>query len=157
MKWFLIIVLIVVIMLIANAVSQQYKDKYDFYYNLKNFLNHYKINLSFKKEKILDFLNQQTAKRQFKLFIEDYKQYISTNELNLNNITFLEDEEKAILIEIIKKLGTYDEINETNIINKFLDLIEEKLLNAQEEKKKFCPMIIKLSLLFSLGLAIILI
>ena len=43
MKWFLILVLIAVIMLIANAVSQQYKDKYEFYNNLNNFLKHFKI------------------------------------------------------------------------------------------------------------------
>ena len=44
MKWLLIIVLVFVIMIIAYSLSEQYKDKYDFYLNLKNFLNQFKIN-----------------------------------------------------------------------------------------------------------------
>ena len=54
MKWFLIIVLIFVIMLIARAVSEQYKEKFDFYSNLKTFLQQLKINVSFRQEKIID-------------------------------------------------------------------------------------------------------
>ena len=157
MKWVLIIVLIVVIMIIANSVSQQYKDKFEFYYNLKNFLNHYKINVSFKKEKILDFLNHQPAKKQFKLLVEDYKSYLETNELNLNNLQFLEDDERTTLSEILKNLGRFDTNNEINQLSNFMILIDEKLTLAQAEKNKLCPMIIKLSLLFALGLAIILI
>ena len=38
MKWILIIILIFVIMVIARGVSEQYKQKYDFYLNLKSFL-----------------------------------------------------------------------------------------------------------------------
>ena len=41
MKWFLIIVLIFVIMLIAHSLSEQYKEKYYFYDNLKKFLNNF--------------------------------------------------------------------------------------------------------------------
>ena len=42
MKWFLIAVLIAVIMIIAYSISEQYKDKFDFYNNLKSFLNYLK-------------------------------------------------------------------------------------------------------------------
>ena len=157
MKWFLIIVLIFIIMLIANAVSQQYKDKYDFYFNLKNLLNQFKINVSFKKEKILDFLNQQNAKKHFKILIESYKDYITSNELNLEKLEILNSEEKIQLKEILLNLGGFDTENEINQLNNFIALTNEKLEKAKEEKQKFCPMIIKLSLLFAIGLAIILI
>ena len=49
-KWILIVVLIVVIMLIAYSVSEQIKDKYDFFNNLKQFLNQFKINVAFAKK-----------------------------------------------------------------------------------------------------------
>ena len=52
---------------------------------------------SFKKEKILDFLNQQSGNKHFKMFIEDYKNYLLTNELNFDNLQLLEAEEKETL------------------------------------------------------------
>ena len=157
MKIFLIIVLIFLIMLIATAVSQQYRDKYDFYLNLKNLLLKFKMNVTFKKEKILNFLNQQNGKKEFKLFIEDYKEYLTTNKINLENIKLLDADEKTTLMSILKQLGNYDTENEIQQLQNFINVIEEKLLKAKEETQKLCPMIIKLSLLFAIGLAIILV
>jgi len=157
MKIFLIIVLIFLIMLIATAVSQQYRDKYDFYLNLKNLLLKFKMNVTFKKEKILNFLNQQNGKKEFKLFIEDYKEYLTTNKINLENIKLLDSDEKITLMSILKQLGNYDTENEIQQLQNFINVIEEKLLKAKEETQKLCPMIIKLSLLFAIGLAIILV
>jgi len=157
MKWFLVIVLICVIMLIAHAVSQQYKDKFDFYYNLNNFLNQFKMNVSFKKEEIEDFLNNLNYKKQFKILINRYKDYLTTNNLNFDDLDLLESEEKVTLSEILKSLGKYDAENEINQVNNFILLINEKLNKAKEEKQKLCPMILKLSLLFAIGVAIILI
>lgn len=157
MKLILIIILICVVMLIANAVSEQIKDKYDFYNNLKLFLNQFKINVSFKKDKILNFLNSVKCKKQFNYFIEEYKSYLSTNNIDLNKITILDEEERKELSEIILNLGRYNTENEINQLNNYLETVNLKLNSALEDKKKFCPMIIKLSLLFSIGLAIILI
>ena len=65
--------------------------------------------------------------------------------------------EKSSLKEILLNLGGFDTENEINQLNNFIALTNEKLEKAKEEKQKFCPMIIKLSLLFAIGLAIILI
>lgn len=157
MKWILITILIVIVMIVANEISRQYREKYSFYLNLKQFLNELKINISFKQEKILKFLDSRTAKNQFKLFLDDYKTYLKTNELNLNNLKFLESEELAGLEKIIKDIGKYNSENEIYQIDSFLVLIEGSLLKAKEDQDKLCPMIIKLSLLFSIGLAILLI
>lgn len=157
MKWFLICVLILVVMLIAYSVSEQYKEKFDFYNNLKNFLNQFKLNLAFKQEKILDFLNQIKAKKQFNLFISQYKNYLKTNELNLDEIKILDTEEKQQITEIIQNIGTLDAKNEINQLDTFINIVDEKLKNAEEQKRKICPMILKLSLLFAVGVAIILI
>lgn len=157
MKWILIIVLVSVIMLIAYAVSEQYKEKFDFYNNLKTFLNQFKINLNFKQEKILNFLNQTNSKKQFKFFISSYKEYLKTNELNLTNIKILNEEEIIQLTEMIKNIGKFDSINEIKQIETFLVEIDIKLKKAEKDKEKLCPMILKLSLLFAIALAILLI
>lgn len=157
MKWILIIVLICVIMLIARSLSEQYSDKYNFYYNLNNFLNQFKINLSFKQTKILEFLNSVESKKQFKLFIDRYKEYIATNKLDLSEIKILEDDEIKELEDIVQSIGKFDANNELNQISGFQASIEMKLKKAEENKQKLCPMIIKLSLLLAIGLAILLI
>ena len=52
MKIFLLILLVVVIMLIAKGVANQYKEKNLFYVAILQFLNAYELNIGFKKEKI---------------------------------------------------------------------------------------------------------
>lgn len=157
MKWILIIVLILVIMLIARAVSEQYKDKYDFYNNLKLFLNQFKINLSYKQDKIIEFLNKTSCKKQFSIFIESYKSYLKNNTLNLDEIKILDDEEKKDLHDIVISIGKHDVKSELSQMESFLQTVDLKLTKAMEDKNKLCPMIIKLSLLFAIGLAILLI
>ena len=157
MKWILIIILISVIMLIAHAVSEQYKQKFDFYDSLKTFLNQFQINLTFKQEKILNVLNETKSKKQFNLFILAYKHYLKTNELDLSEIKILNIDEKNQLKNMIESIGKFDSINETKQIEMFLLEINNKLQKTEKDKEKLCPMILKLSLLFAIGLAILLI
>ena len=144
-------------MTIAFALSRQYNDKFDFYNNLKTFLEQFKINLSFRQDKIIDFLNSKKPQKQFKAFIEDYKEYLTTGNLNLNNINLLEEEEKIELQDIINNLGSMDSQNELDQLNTFQFSIDQKLKQAEQNKQKVSPMIIKLSLLFALAIVIILI
>lgn len=156
MKVVLIILIVSMIMLIARAVSEQIKERCDFYENLKMFLNQFKLNISFKQEKILDFLNNLKPKRQFKLFIDDYKEHIKGKELNLSNIKVLEGDDILELQDIVSKLGGMDAKNELEQLESFMLNTDVKLKKAQEDKHKLCPMITKLSLLFALALVIIL-
>ena len=157
MKIALIVILIFVIMLIAKAVSEQYKDRFDFFNNLKSFLNHLRLNISFKQEKISDFLLKTEAKKQFKTFIENYQCYLKTNQLDLSQITVLDDTDKTILTDIIKNVGKFDAKNEISQLDNFILIVDEKLAKSKEDKDKLCPMILKLSLLFAIGLGIILV
>ena len=157
MKWILIIILIIVIMIIAYYLSEQYKDKFDFYNNLKIFLNQFKINLAFKQEKIINFLNNLKHKKQINIFIKEYKNYLTNNKLNLDEIKILDYDEKVELENIVKSIGNHDAKNEIEQIENFLCFISAKLEKAENDKNKLCPMIIKLSLLFAIGLAILLI
>ena len=92
-----------------------------------------------------------------KLFIEEYSNFLKTGELNLEKIKVLEDDDKDILQDIVKNVGKYDAKNEINQMDSFLATVDVKLVKANEDKNKLCPMIIKLSLLFAIGLAILLI
>ena len=156
MKVVLIIILVVIIMIIANAISEQYKEKFDFYANLKLFLNQFVINLNFKQEVVMNFLEKTKPQKQFLFFVNAYKKYLKTNELDLSVIKILSFEEKAELHDMILSIGKLDVTNETKQMEMFLLNIEEKLKKAENDKTKLCPMILKLSLLFSIALAILL-
>ena len=157
MKWLMILMLISAIMLIAMSVSEQYRDKFDFYTNLKLFLTQFKINIAFRQEKVLDFLNTIKCKKQFSLFVSDYKEYLNTGEIKLDNIKVLDEEDRVELENIIKSLGKHDVSTEIGQVEAIVAGIEAKLTKAETDKNKLCPMIIKLSLLFAVGLAILLI
>lgn len=157
MKWVLIFVLICVIMIIAKSLSEQYADRYDFYYNLKQFLTRFKLNLSFRQTKIMEFINSLKPKKQFRLFIESYKNYLNTSSLNLSTIKILETEDKQVLEDIVKNTGKLDSQNEINQIDSFLCVIDSKLTKAEQDKNKICPLILKLSFLLAVGLAILLV
>ena len=157
MKWVLICVLIVVIMIIARALSEQIIDKYDFYFNLKNFLNNFKLNVTFRQDKVLDFLNNTKCRKQFKLFVEDYKVFLVDGNLDFENLKMLNEEEKQELSDVVKNLGRLNARGEINQTEGFLGLVEARLNQAENDKVKLSPLILKLSFLFALGLAILLI
>ena len=120
-------------------------------------MNHLRLNISFKQEKISDFLLKTEAKKQFKTFIENYQSYLKTNELDLSQITVLDETDKTILTDIIINVGKFDAKNEISQLDNFILIVDEKLAKSKEDKDKLCPMILKLSLLFAIGLGIILI
>ena len=155
MKLFLIITLICVIMLIAKSLSTQYRDKYEFYYNLNQFLTNFKINLGFKQSKILDFIKDIKPRKDFKIFIESYQTYLKTSTLDLTSIKNIDNEERKELEDIIKNIGKLNIEGELSQINSFLSCVEARLKYAEDNKNKICPMILKLSFLFAVGLAIL--
>ncbi len=157
MKWFLIFVLISTIMLIAYSVSNQYRDRLDFYVNLTKFLKKFQLNISFKQDKVMQFLDETKPKKQFKLFVLSYQNYLKTGKLDLSQISVLSDEEKGELNNIIKNIGRFDANNEIKQLDQFIMEIESKRAAAEQDKNKLCPLIIKLSLLFAIGLSILLV
>ena len=144
-------------MVIATSVSRQYKEKFEFYDSLKIFLEKYKINVSFQQTKLNDMLILEKSNRYFDLFILEFKEFLRNGELHLEHIKILDNEEIDELDRIVKHLGIYDIKNELAQIDNFILTIDTKLKKAEQDKKKLCPMIIKLSLLFAIGVAILLI
>ena len=155
MKLFLIVSLVCVIMVIAKSLSAQYRDKYDFYYNLNHFLTNFKLNLGFRQCKISEFLKTIKSRKDFKVFIESYQTYLETSKLDLSEIKNMEDEEKKELEEIITSIGKLNLEGEINQINTFITSVETRLKQAEDNKNKICPMTLKLSFLFAIGLAIL--
>lgn len=157
MRIILIIVFILIIMIIALSVSKQYIEKTKFYNRLKIFLEELKVNMSFKQAKLKECLSLHEESKTFRQFIMAYKEYLDTGMLNFDNIKILNNEEIEELINIISSIGRFDVKNEILQLDSFIAKVNTRLNNANEEQKKICPMIIKLSLLFAIGIVILLI
>ena len=157
MKWILIITLIVIIMIIASSVSRQYKEKFEFYTNLKIFLEKYKINVSFQQTKLNDILLVDRSNKSYEIFILAFKEFLKTGELSMDNLKILDVDETIELERIIRSLGLYDVKHELTQIDGFILTISGRLEKAERDKNKLCPMILKLSLLFAIGVSILLI
>ncbi|MGN0788011.1 MAG: hypothetical protein ACI4L6_03005 [Candidatus Onthoplasma sp.] len=157
MKIILIFVLLTVVMIVAFKVSSFIKDKYNFYVHLKEFLNEFKLNLSFKREKITDFLTKRQYSKSFDVFINSYKEYLKSGELNLSDLIYLDDDEKEQLKAITTSIGRLDTQSELAQIEEFIAQINMKLQTSEKEKNKLCPLILKLSFLSAISVIIILI
>ena len=144
-------------MIISTSISVQYKERYNFFNQLKLFFQQFKLNVSFKQEKIETFLKSFKAEKQFALFINSYQNFLKGEELNLSSIKILEESEKQELIEAIKNIGNYNTKSEIEQLDLYIELANVRLNKAKEAKQRICPLIIKLSLLFALALAILLI
>ena len=77
--------------------------------------------------------------------------------MNLTRIKALDSEDLPVLEEIVKSIGKLDSKNEITQLDTFLVTVTDRLNKAEADKNKLCPMIIKLSLLFAVGIAILLI
>lgn len=157
MKFALVIILIAVIMLIASNISTQYKDKFNFYNQLKCFFQQFKLNVSFKQEKLETFLTNFKAEKQFKTFVTNYQNYLKGEEFNLSSIKILDNIEQQEIVDIVKTIGNYNTKREIEQLDLYIETANLRLNKAKEAKQRICPMIIKLSLLFALALAILLI
>lgn len=144
-------------MLIANGVSSQFKAKFLFYEEAVDFLNKYKLNLSFKKEKMKNFLENLNYKTDFQKFVDWQKESLENSSDTTFNIKVITSEEKEYLIEMLKSIGQGDTLTEITNLNMHLENVMAKLHESEICMKKYCPLIIKLSFLFGLAIAILLI
>ena len=157
MKIFLILTVCTIIVLIGNGFSRQYSIKYKFYSSLCSLLEDIKLSISFKKEKIQMLINKYRDNRELKQLILAFDKYIDTGEIDLKNVKEIDFEDTEFLTEVIQNIGKYNATTELIQLDTFLESIKLKKYQAEENMKKYQPMVLKLSFLLSLAVGIVLI
>ena len=156
MKILLLILIVVLIMIIANGVAKQYKERHNLYANILKFLNDYELNIGFKKEKILDVAQKFESNNESKKIIEIYKNHLTQKtDINFESITILQEDEQKFLENIFKNLGAGDVDSEKLQLSEIKIQLKAKVEETAKIRDKFCPLIIKLSLLFAIALVIL--
>lgn len=156
MKYILMLGLIGVIMLVAQGVCKQYRERYALFEALGDFFRQMRLNLGFQKQKIKEILNQTTLKRANKDIYISYLNYLEKGMvINLGDIRILEDNEQEKLTNMLQSLGKNDTFSEIKQLEAYEVYLKDKIETTKGEKNKYCPLITKLSLLFAIGLAIL--
>ena len=150
-------VLMLLIMLIANGVSRQFKDKCSLYGNIIDFLNSYELNIGFKKDKMVQLIEKHKTIDCSKMMFVDYLDYLKHDkEFDKSNFKMLE-EDADYVIEMFKDLGHGDYEQELKKTENYKQYLKKKFLLAEEKQKKLCPLITKLSFLFGLVVVLLII
>lgn len=151
-KLILLIVLVLLIMIVAKYISQQYKDRYRIYCDIVDFFDNYKLNVGFKKEKLKSLIKDYTDKATV---LGSYNNFLATGKFDLSSVKLLTAQEKSQLKEYFVKLGNGDYETEKNFIEIAKAYFNSKVEETKKIKDKWCPLIIKLTFLFALGVAIL--
>lgn len=156
MKYILMIGLIGVIMLVAQGVCRQYRERYVLFEALGEFFRQMRLNLSFQKQKIKEILNQTTLKRNNQEIYTTYLNYLEKGTpIDISFIRILDDNEQQQISNMLLSLGKNDVSGELKQLEAYQVYLSDKIESTRREKDKYCPLITKLSFLFAIGLAIL--
>ena len=156
MKYILMLCLIGVIMLVAQGLCKQYRERYALFESIGEFFRQMRLNLSFQKQKIKEILNQATLKKTNQEIYTTYLNYLEKGtNIDLGFIKILEDNEQEQLTNMLRSLGKNDTSGELKQLDAYDVYLKDKIETTRREKDKYCPLITKLSFLFAIGLAIL--
>lgn len=156
MKYILMLCLVGVIMLVAQGVCKQYRERYALFEALAQFFRQMRLNLSFQKQKIKEILNQATLKKTNQDIYLVYLDYLEKGTpIDINFVKILDDNEIQYITNMLKSLGKNDTNGELKQLDAYDIYLKERVDATRHEKEKYCPLITKLSFLFAIGLAIL--
>ena len=156
MKYILMLALIGVIMLIAQGVCKQYRDRCALFEAFGEFFRQMRLNLSFQKQKINEILNQTSLKKVNTEIYTAYLKYLEQGQvIDISFVRILDDYEQEQITKMLCSLGKNDTSGELKQLDAFDIYLKDKIERSRLEMEKHCPLITKLSLLFAIGLAIL--
>lgn len=156
MKYLLMIAFVIVVMVIAQGVCRQYRERCAVFEGINDFFTQMRLNLSFQKQKIKEILEKASIKRNCKEIYTAYLRYLNNGQsIDLSQIKVLEIDEQEQITNMLNSLGKSNTESELKQLEVFKVYLGDKIDACKREKDKYCPLITKLSFLFAVGLVIL--
>lgn len=127
-------------------LSNKYVKKRKFYQDFSEFNKNLINGISFGKSSLKKILNTTNSKNNSSDFYKYVNEYIDNYDYRFDD-NYLSEEEKTFFNDYLSSIGMNDRRTELNSLNSSAKVIEEKLLNAKEDEKKYRKLYIKLGFL----------
>lgn len=162
MKWFLIVVLVVLCGYVGYGFGRYYVLRYLFFKDMGFFLEKLNLKINFSKDKILQILNDFTpSTNQLKVLIENYASCLEKGKLDeehlFNKINILKQEEKTTIYSFLKSVGRFDTQLQTLQIEAYQKNFKKYESDCEQEKNKYAPLFYKFGIIIGVLIGLILI
>ena len=162
MKYFLSILIIGVSGFVGNLFARRYVERDCFYKEMKSMLVYFKSNISFLQMKVAElfdnYMKEKADKNKKKLLrMKDVVLCRDEKRLEYKDFYFLKKEEREEIESFIKGLGLGSIDSELNKIDIFQKLVERKMEEVSDLRKKNEGLTYKLSLSIGVILCILII
>lgn len=145
---------IVVCTMLGKKFTDKYLQKLLYYESLQLFNLNLKVNLRFKRDSILNLLDQEYKSKDFCLTMQSFKTCIFSSG-NLSDVYFpswCESEDITFFTEYLLNLGKGNSYSEMDFADAYQILIDEKLVKIKDNNGKFTKLGKRIG--FSVGMAV---
>ena len=161
-KYFLLLIIFVCIAYIGYSIKTIYKNKYNFFNSLLDFVIFLKNEIKNNKNSLLNIISnyQKSNSNILTSFLNKYidvlnnKQYINIKNIIPKSI-FLSNEEIVFIENLFNNIGKYDYDTELEYLSKTISNIEKYKEKAKEDLIKKGDLYFKLSIMLAISIVLI--
>ena len=155
MKLLLCICLPIVCTACAYFLTQKYKRRKEFFYNLSMFNERLVNEVSYTKVPLPAFMEKYEFSGDFRKMLEERKS--AEFSARISSPAYLTADERKFLIDYFGMIGRSDAASQKTYLSSLRTEIEERRKNSDETYKKYFALYIKLGFLAGLMLSILIV
>lgn len=152
MKIFLCCIFPVLFGFVGFVLSGKYSERKSFFEDFLFFHKHFKTEVSFTKKTVAEITETLKKDTDFYRLLSGY-----FNDGTFIELKYLTEEENGFIKTYFSNIGVSDKYTQLEYYNSLNEKIENYTKTAQEDRKKYQPLYVKLGVLFGLIVFILLI
>ena len=160
MKIFIVLGIVFCCSMIGLGFANFYRKKRIFYSEVLLLINNIKNEINFSNKNIKEILKNIRLKTDLELIVKDFILFIETKKdfhKSIQNISFLDLEEKNNLKNLFESLGRYNVETQLNDLENHKELFARFFQLSVETEKKNYSLCIKLGVIFGALISLIII